>query len=87
MQGSDFCVAHVTQVVAPRVLDKTTAVLEVDEPAPLRLHDVSRHPRSYGVPVGHPPMTTFLGASSVAMLVIILLLAGLTLVAKGLLSI
>lgn len=31
-------------------------------------------------------MTTFLGASSVAMLVIILLLAGLTLVAKGLLS-
>jgi len=32
-------------------------------------------------------MSTFLGASSVAMLVIILLLAGLTLVAKGLLSI
>ena len=31
-------------------------------------------------------MATFLGASSVAMLVILLLLAGITLIAKGLLS-
>ena len=30
-------------------------------PAPLRLHDVGEHPRSYGFPPGHPPMTTFLG--------------------------
>ena len=30
-------------------------------PAPLRLDDVSSHPRSYGFPVGHPPMRSFLG--------------------------
>jgi two-component system, NarL family, sensor histidine kinase DevS len=28
---------------------------------PLRLPDVTDHPRSYGFPLGHPPMTTFLG--------------------------
>ena len=28
---------------------------------PLRLADVTTHPRSYGFPPGHPPMTTFLG--------------------------
>jgi signal transduction histidine kinase len=28
---------------------------------PLRLPDVTEHPRSYGFPAGHPPMTTFLG--------------------------
>lgn len=28
---------------------------------PLRLADVSAHPRSYGFPPGHPPMHTFLG--------------------------
>jgi two-component system, NarL family, sensor histidine kinase DevS len=30
-------------------------------PSPLRLPDVTDHPRSYGFPPGHPPMTTFLG--------------------------
>ena len=30
-------------------------------PQPLRLRDVTEHPRSYGFPAGHPPMTTFLG--------------------------
>jgi signal transduction histidine kinase len=30
-------------------------------PAPLRLEDVSYHPRSYGFPLGHPEMHTFLG--------------------------
>ncbi|MCW2957593.1 MAG: sensor histidine kinase [Solirubrobacterales bacterium] len=34
----------------------------IDEPQPLRLHDVSGHPRSYGFPPGHPPMGNFLGA-------------------------
>jgi signal transduction histidine kinase len=28
---------------------------------PLRLENVGDHPRSYGFPPGHPPMTTFLG--------------------------
>ena len=33
----------------------------IRNPTPLRLDDVARHPRSYGVPTGHPPMRTFLG--------------------------
>jgi signal transduction histidine kinase len=35
--------------------------LLIDQPQPLRLADVNHHPRSYGFPPGHPPMTTFLG--------------------------
>ncbi len=34
----------------------------IDDPVPLRVPDVSRHPRSFGFPHGHPPMRTFLGA-------------------------
>ena len=33
----------------------------IRHPAPLRLDDVSEHPRSYGFPAHHPPMRTFLG--------------------------
>ncbi len=33
----------------------------IAEPQPLRLADVGVHPRSYGFPFAHPPMTTFLG--------------------------
>ena len=33
----------------------------IANPRPLRLTDVGAHPRSYGFPAGHPPMTTFLG--------------------------
>jgi len=33
----------------------------IDDPRPLRLHDVGDHPRSYGFPHGHPPMHSFLG--------------------------
>jgi signal transduction histidine kinase len=35
--------------------------LLIERPHALRLADVGRHPRSYGFPPGHPPMTTFLG--------------------------
>ncbi|HEX2896161.1 MAG TPA: GAF domain-containing protein [Marmoricola sp.] len=35
--------------------------LLIDEPEPLRLEDLRRHPRSYGFPAHHPPMSTFLG--------------------------
>jgi signal transduction histidine kinase len=35
--------------------------LLIDEPAALRLDDLRRHPRSYGFPPHHPPMSTFLG--------------------------
>ena len=33
----------------------------IRRPEPLRIDDVGSHPRSYGFPVGHPPMRTFLG--------------------------
>jgi len=36
--------------------------LLIREPQPLRLADVAAHPDSIGMPPGHPPMTTFLGA-------------------------
>jgi signal transduction histidine kinase len=33
----------------------------IRDPVPLRLADVSAHPESYGFPLAHPPMRTFLG--------------------------
>ena len=33
----------------------------ISDPRPLRLPDVGDHPRSYGFPLGHPPMRSFLG--------------------------
>jgi signal transduction histidine kinase len=33
----------------------------IRRPDPLRIDDVGSHPQSYGFPVGHPPMRTFLG--------------------------
>ena len=35
--------------------------LLIDEPEPLRLTDLREHPRSYGFPEHHPPMSSFLG--------------------------
>jgi signal transduction histidine kinase len=33
----------------------------INNPRPLRVDDLSSHPRSYGFPANHPEMTTFLG--------------------------
>jgi signal transduction histidine kinase len=33
----------------------------IDHPQPLRVANVGEHPKSYGFPPGHPPMTSFLG--------------------------
>lgn len=33
----------------------------IEDPRPLRLHEVGRHPHSFGFPAHHPPMHTFLG--------------------------
>ena len=33
----------------------------IEHPQPLRLSEVGSHPRSYGFPVGHPVMRSFLG--------------------------
>lgn len=35
--------------------------LIIDQPGPLRLHDIAAHPASYGFPSHHPPMSSFLG--------------------------
>jgi signal transduction histidine kinase len=35
--------------------------LLIDEPRPIRLHDIAAHPASYGFPPHHPPMKSFLG--------------------------
>jgi len=35
--------------------------LLIDEPKPIRLDDIRRHPASVGFPANHPPMGTFLG--------------------------
>ena len=33
----------------------------IDDPRPIRLHDLSAHPASHGFPEHHPPMRSFLG--------------------------
>ncbi|MYS85222.1 GAF domain-containing protein, partial [Streptomyces sp. SID5474] len=35
--------------------------LIIRDPHPLRLHDLTEHPDSFGFPPGHPPMNTFVG--------------------------
>jgi signal transduction histidine kinase len=35
--------------------------LLIDHPEPLRLRNIASHPKSYGFPTGHPPMSSFLG--------------------------
>lgn len=35
--------------------------LLIEDPRALRLDDLSEHPRSFGIPDGHPPMSSFLG--------------------------
>jgi signal transduction histidine kinase len=35
--------------------------LIITDPAPVRMHDITQHPQSYGFPPHHPPMHSFLG--------------------------
>jgi len=35
--------------------------LLIDQPRPVRMPDITQHPRSYGFPANHPPMHSFLG--------------------------
>ena len=35
--------------------------LLIDDPRPLRLHDLGEHPAAFGFPANHPPMKSFLG--------------------------
>jgi signal transduction histidine kinase len=36
--------------------------LLITDPSPVRMPDITQHPRSYGFPENHPPMHSFLGA-------------------------
>ena len=36
--------------------------LLITDPSPVRMPDITQHPRSYGFPANHPPMHSFLGA-------------------------
>lgn len=38
----------------------------IEHPTPLRLEEVGEHPRSYGFPLGHPEMHSFLGVPVLA---------------------
>jgi signal transduction histidine kinase len=62
---ADFVTAGVDAAARRRIgeLPRGRGVLSllIDTPRPLRLAKLSRHPRSYGFPRGHPPMETFLG--------------------------
>ena len=64
---------HLSQFITHGLDDETRALigdiphgrgvlgLLINDPQPLRLHEISSHPKSVGFPVNHPPMHTFLG--------------------------
>jgi GAF domain-containing protein len=49
------------RVIGERPRGRGVLGVLIHDPRPLRLTDVTSHPRSSGFPTGHPPMRTFLG--------------------------
>jgi signal transduction histidine kinase len=49
------------RVIGDRPLGRGVLGLLIEDPVPLRIADLNAHPSSFGVPIGHPPMRTFLG--------------------------
>jgi signal transduction histidine kinase len=47
--------------IGPLPTGKGVLGVLIEHPVPLRLSNLGAHPRSYGFPVGHPPMASFLG--------------------------
>jgi signal transduction histidine kinase len=47
--------------IGPRPTGRGVLGLLIADPRPLRIHEIGRHPDSFGFPAGHPPMTSFLG--------------------------
>jgi len=47
--------------IGPRPTGRGVLGLLIADPRPLRIHEIGRHPESFGFPAGHPPMTSFLG--------------------------
>jgi signal transduction histidine kinase len=62
---SHFVTVGIDQELAERIGPLPTGHgvlgLLITGPAPLRLHDLRQHPKSYGFPAHHPPMKSFLG--------------------------
>ena len=52
---------HVRAEIGDLPRGKGILGLLIDQPEPIRLPDLARHPASAGFPPHHPPMTTFLG--------------------------
>ncbi|MEU4567615.1 GAF domain-containing sensor histidine kinase [Micromonospora sp. NPDC023956] len=61
----DFIVHGISPELHARIGDlphgRGVLGLLIDDPRPLRMPDITEHPRSYGFPADHPPMHTFLG--------------------------
>jgi len=47
--------------IGPRPTGRGVLGLLIADPRPLRIHEIGRHPDSFGFPAGHPPMSSFLG--------------------------
>jgi len=47
--------------IGPRPTGRGVLGLLIADPRPLRIHEIGRHPDSFGFPAGHPPMNSFLG--------------------------
>lgn len=53
--------AETRQRIGPPPEGRGVLGVLIDEPKPIRLDDIRRHPASVGFPANHPPMRTFLG--------------------------
>lgn len=52
---------HTRRVIGPLPTGRGVLGELIRHPTPMRIPDVGSHPYSYGFPVGHPPMSSFLG--------------------------
>jgi signal transduction histidine kinase len=62
---SDFIIHGIDAETHARIGDlphgRGVLGLLISDPRPLRMRDITKHPRSYGFPPHHPPMRSFLG--------------------------
>ena len=49
------------QKIGPLPVGKGVLGMLIEDPRPIRLHDLSKHPSATGFPANHPPMVSFLG--------------------------
>lgn len=61
----DFIIHGISEEVHAKIGDlphgRGVLGLLIDDPRPLRMPDITQHPKSYGFPKHHPPMHSFLG--------------------------